>query len=135
MLPATWNTHGSRLHDRFSGRHRKKHRERAGLCAKLNPTYANFNIVTPYPGTPFFAAVKEQIADFDFSKFDVYQAVLEYRHLTPPACDGVARTVFRAILLPHALPSRERPLTLALAAATIRILIPSPISYGRFFDE
>ncbi len=50
---------------------------------KTNPTYANFNIVTPYPGTPFFAAVKEQIADFDFSKFDVYQAVLEYRHLTP----------------------------------------------------
>lgn len=50
---------------------------------KLNPTYANFNIVTPYPGTPFFTAIQQQIADFDFEKYDVYQAVLKYEHLTP----------------------------------------------------
>jgi radical SAM superfamily enzyme YgiQ (UPF0313 family) len=50
---------------------------------ELNPTYANFNIVTPYPGTAFFAAIKEQIADLDFGKYDVYQAVLKYNHLTP----------------------------------------------------
>jgi radical SAM superfamily enzyme YgiQ (UPF0313 family) len=50
---------------------------------QVNPTYANFNIVTPYPGTPFFAEVKQQIGDLDFGKFDVYQAVLKYRHLTP----------------------------------------------------
>jgi radical SAM superfamily enzyme YgiQ (UPF0313 family) len=50
---------------------------------QVNPTYANFNIVTPYPGTPFFASVKERIADFDFGKYDVYHAVLQYRHLTP----------------------------------------------------
>jgi radical SAM superfamily enzyme YgiQ (UPF0313 family) len=50
---------------------------------KLNPTYANFNIVTPYPGTPFFNEIKEQIADLDFAKYDVYHAVLKYQHLTP----------------------------------------------------
>jgi len=49
----------------------------------LNPTYANFNIVTPYPGTEFFAQCKDQVAEFDFSKYDVYHAVLKYRHLTP----------------------------------------------------
>lgn len=49
----------------------------------LNPTYANFNIVTPYPGTPFFAAAKDQISDLDFGKYDVYHAVLKYEHLTP----------------------------------------------------
>ena len=49
---------------------------------EVNPTYANFNIVTPYPGTQFFAEMKDQIADLDFSKYDVYQAVLKYRHLT-----------------------------------------------------
>jgi anaerobic magnesium-protoporphyrin IX monomethyl ester cyclase len=54
-----------------------------GYAREINPTYANFNIVTPYPGTPFFAAVKQQIAEFDFGKYDVYQAVLKYRHLTP----------------------------------------------------
>ena len=49
---------------------------------QVNPTFANFNIVTPYPGTPFFHEVRDQIAEFDFSKYDVHQAVLNYRHLT-----------------------------------------------------
>ena len=30
----------------------------------LGPTFANFNIVTPYPGTEFFEEIKSQIADF-----------------------------------------------------------------------
>ncbi len=51
--------------------------------AKLvNPTYANFNIVTPYPGTEFFAEVRDQIADFDFSRYTVYTPVMKYQHLT-----------------------------------------------------
>ncbi len=49
----------------------------------LNPTFANFNIVTPYPGTEFFAQIKDQIADFDYSRYSVYEPVLKYRHLTP----------------------------------------------------
>ena len=50
---------------------------------EINPTFANFNIVTPYPGSEFFAQIKDQIADPDFGKYDVYHAVLKYRHLTP----------------------------------------------------
>ena len=49
---------------------------------KVNPTYANFNIVTPYPGTQFFNEVKDEIADFDFQKYSVYQPVMKYKHLT-----------------------------------------------------
>lgn len=49
----------------------------------VGPTYANFNIVTPYPGTEFFGHVRDQIADFDFSKYDVYTPVMKYEHLTP----------------------------------------------------
>ena len=48
----------------------------------LGPTFANFNIVTPYPGAAFFEQVKHEIADFDFSKYDVYTPVMKYRHLT-----------------------------------------------------
>jgi len=48
----------------------------------VNPTYANFNIVTPYPGTPFYDEVKDQIADHDFSKYSVYQPVMKYENLT-----------------------------------------------------
>ena len=49
---------------------------------RLNPTFANFNVVTPYPGTEFFDDVKEQIASFDFRRYNVYTPVLRYEHLT-----------------------------------------------------
>jgi radical SAM superfamily enzyme YgiQ (UPF0313 family) len=49
----------------------------------LSPTFANFNIVTPYPGTEFFRQVQRQIADFDFSHYSVYAPVLKYERLTP----------------------------------------------------
>jgi anaerobic magnesium-protoporphyrin IX monomethyl ester cyclase len=49
----------------------------------VNPTYANFNIVTPYPGTEFFSQVKNEIADFDFTKYNVYTPVMKYKNLTP----------------------------------------------------
>jgi radical SAM superfamily enzyme YgiQ (UPF0313 family) len=50
---------------------------------QINPTFANFNIVTPYPGTEFFGQIKDEIGDLDLSKYDVYHAVLKYQHLTP----------------------------------------------------
>ncbi|HLA83566.1 MAG TPA: radical SAM protein [Thermoguttaceae bacterium] len=49
---------------------------------KVGPTYANFNVVTPYPGTEFFEQMKDQIADFDFSRYDVYTPVLKYKNLS-----------------------------------------------------
>ncbi len=49
---------------------------------ELNPTFANFNVVTPYPGTPFFQQVRPQIADFDYSRYTVYTPVLQYEHLS-----------------------------------------------------
>ncbi|MDZ7620548.1 MAG: B12-binding domain-containing radical SAM protein [Patescibacteria group bacterium] len=49
---------------------------------ELNPTFANFNVVTPYPGTPFFQQIRSQIADFDYSRYTVYTPVLKYDHLS-----------------------------------------------------
>lgn len=48
----------------------------------IGPTFANFNVITPYPGTEFFEQVKDQIADFDFSHYDVYTPVMKYEHLS-----------------------------------------------------
>ncbi|MBN2022934.1 MAG: radical SAM protein [Pirellulales bacterium] len=48
----------------------------------VGPTFANFNVVTPYPGTEFFGQIKDRIADFDFSHYDVYTPVLRYDHLS-----------------------------------------------------
>ncbi len=49
---------------------------------QLGPTFANFNVVTPYPGTQFFDEIKSQIATFDTTQYTVYTPVLKYRHLT-----------------------------------------------------
>jgi len=49
---------------------------------KVNPTFGNFNVVTPYPGTEFFEEIKDQIADFDFSRYTVYNPVLKYENFT-----------------------------------------------------
>tara|TARA_Y100001978_G_C23696705_1_gene438019 strand:- start:271 stop:1650 length:1380 start_codon:yes stop_codon:yes gene_type:complete len=49
---------------------------------QVNPTFANFNIVTPYPGTEFFSQVKNDIEDFDFSHYSVYEPILKYENLT-----------------------------------------------------
>ncbi|MDA8562916.1 B12-binding domain-containing radical SAM protein [Mariniblastus sp.] len=57
-------------------------RQVLNYARKVNPTYANFNIVTPYPGTPFYESVKDQIADHDLSKYSVYQPVMKYTNLT-----------------------------------------------------
>ena len=48
----------------------------------INPTFANFNVVTPYPGTEFFEQVKDRIDTFDYSRYTVYRPVLKYNHLT-----------------------------------------------------
>ena len=57
--------------------------QRVRLYAQdLNPTYANFNVVTPYPGTAFFERMRPQIEDEDLSHYTVYTPVLKYQHLT-----------------------------------------------------
>jgi radical SAM superfamily enzyme YgiQ (UPF0313 family) len=48
---------------------------------QLNPTFANFNVATPYPGTAFYEAMKPRISNFDFSRFDGYTPVIEGQHL------------------------------------------------------
>jgi radical SAM superfamily enzyme YgiQ (UPF0313 family) len=54
-----------------------------GHYAKLvGPTFANFNVVTPYPGTEFAEASKDQINDFDYSRYTTFTPVMKYEHLT-----------------------------------------------------
>ena len=48
----------------------------------VNPTFANFNIVTPYPGTEFFEQMQDRIAELDFSRYSIHTPVLKYEHLS-----------------------------------------------------
>jgi anaerobic magnesium-protoporphyrin IX monomethyl ester cyclase len=50
---------------------------------RLNPTFANFNVITPYPGTDFYAEHRDRIAEKDYSRYSSYTPVLNYENLTP----------------------------------------------------
>ena len=75
-------------------------RSRSSGCAQyaqeLNPTYANFNVVTPYPGTAFFEQMRPQIADTDFSHYTVYTPLLKYEHLTRQRMEELVAKCFTA---------------------------------------
>jgi len=62
---------------------------------QVNPTFANFNVVTPYPGTQFFKQMRDRIDDFDFSHYTVYTPVLKYDHLTRERVGWWVRKCFR----------------------------------------
>jgi anaerobic magnesium-protoporphyrin IX monomethyl ester cyclase len=53
------------------------------FAVDLDSTYANFKILTPYPGTPQFKQLKPLVTETDWEKFDGYS--LNFRHpvLTP----------------------------------------------------
>lgn len=55
----------------------------------LGPTFANFNIVTPYPGTEFFEQMKDRIADHDYSHYSIFTPLLKYTHLTAAQLSGL----------------------------------------------
>jgi len=40
-------------------------------------TYAGYTILTPMPGTPFYEEVKDQIIDFDLTKYNFFNSVLK----------------------------------------------------------
>ncbi len=61
----------------------------------LGPTFANFNVVTPYPGTPFFTQMRDRMADLDYSRFNVYTPLLKYDHLTPERIEWLLAKCFR----------------------------------------
>lgn len=55
----------------------------------IGPTFANFNVVTPYPGTEFHASMQGQISDPDMSRYNTYTPVMKYKHLTPEIVGGL----------------------------------------------
>lgn len=61
----------------------------------LGPTFANFNVVTPYPGTAFFQQMRGRLGTLDYNKFNVYTPLLTYEHLTPQRVEELLGTCFR----------------------------------------
>jgi radical SAM superfamily enzyme YgiQ (UPF0313 family) len=61
----------------------------------VGPTFANFNVVTPYPGTEFYEQMRGRIARPDFAGFNVYTPVLQYDHLTQEQVEMLLAKCFR----------------------------------------
>src|SRR5215831_13641471 len=53
------------------------------FACDLDTTYANFKILTPYPGTPQFQQLKPLIFERDWEKFDGYTLTFNHPQLTP----------------------------------------------------
>ncbi|HYW69546.1 MAG TPA: radical SAM protein [Pyrinomonadaceae bacterium] len=53
------------------------------FACDLDTTYANFKILTPYPGTPQFKQLQPLIFEKDWEQFDGYTLTFRHPHLTP----------------------------------------------------
>ena len=53
------------------------------FAVELDSTFANFKILTPYPGTPQFKQLKSLINDSDWQNFDGYTLNFRHPQLTP----------------------------------------------------
>jgi anaerobic magnesium-protoporphyrin IX monomethyl ester cyclase len=98
-----------------SGETPAEQRATIGLACELNPDYASFNIVSPYPGTPFH----ETAGPFDepFPPFDGHSHDL-------PALEGMRREALRSFYLrPRYMASRMHPRRLGSALRGARLLL------------
>lgn len=49
----------------------------------LNAYLAQFDIMTPYPGTRFFDSIRDEIMSFDWKLYTTHHPVVKFRHVTP----------------------------------------------------
>ncbi len=49
----------------------------------LNMPLAQFDVMTPYPGTKFFDDIKDRIQDFDWKKYTTHHSVVKLDHISP----------------------------------------------------
>ena len=53
------------------------------FACDLGTTYANFKVLTPYPGTPQFKQLRPLVFETDWEKFDGYTLTFNHPRLTP----------------------------------------------------
>ena len=69
-------------------------KETARYARKLNTHVASFNIITPFPGTPFYDEVKEQVFESDWTKFTSYTPVMSHQHVSPDELERIKEQAF-----------------------------------------
>ena len=62
---------------------KKTYQKTFEYAQKINSTYAQFNVFTPYPGTPVFREYKNKIFAKKYEEFTQCQLVFIHDNLTP----------------------------------------------------
>lgn len=60
----------------------------------LNTTFANFFLVTPYPGTEYYEQVKGDLVEEDWEKFDTCHMVLRHNSFAPEEVERLREQAF-----------------------------------------
>jgi radical SAM superfamily enzyme YgiQ (UPF0313 family) len=69
---------------------------------RLNTYLAQFDIMTPYPGTRFYEEIKDQVYETDWRKFNTYNPTVKLKHLSPEQVKGFKQKAYRDYYLtPH----------------------------------
>jgi anaerobic magnesium-protoporphyrin IX monomethyl ester cyclase len=65
----------------------------------IDPTYAQFSILTPFPGTKLFAMIKDRILHFNWELFDGAHSVLRLDYLTKDQIEGLLKKAYKKFYL------------------------------------
>jgi anaerobic magnesium-protoporphyrin IX monomethyl ester cyclase len=69
------------------------------FAKSLNPGTAQFTILTPYPGTPLWAEVKDRLITRDWNLYDAMHSVFRPDHLSPGELEKLCRKAYREFYL------------------------------------
>lgn len=69
-------------------------RQTVEYAKSLNTTFANFFLVTPYPGTEYYEQVKGDIVVNEWEKFDTCHMVLRHQYLKPEEFERLREKTF-----------------------------------------
>ncbi len=96
------------------------------MAKKLGPALAQFSILTPYPGTALFAAVKEWIHTRNWSLYDGAHSVISLKHIDSAELQRLLKRAYTSFYL--------RPAHF-VAAIKERLTDPRGLSLHQIIDD
>ncbi len=90
------------------------------FAVKLDPSYAQFTVATPYPGTPLFdyAVKNDLIVDWNWEHYTTVRPVMKGHYLDTKAIGRLLKEAYRRFYLRYKFLRRE------LASGRLRQLLP-----------
>ena len=78
---------------------KKTFSETLEYAKKINSSYAQFSVFTPYPGTPAYSEYKDKIKAKNYEDFTQWQLVFEHQNFSKIEVDNILSDAYRAYYL------------------------------------